>query len=73
MNTYDGEANYFWGLASEQAGHPADALDGYSVAAVSPAFRQAAWLRIAWLAIGRADWKEAENLVAQMSGYLSPE
>jgi tetratricopeptide (TPR) repeat protein len=65
VNTYDGEANYFWGLSSEQAGNMADALDGYSVAALSPAFRQAAWLRIACLAVQRADWKEAEKVIGK--------
>jgi tetratricopeptide (TPR) repeat protein len=65
VNTYDGEANYFWGLSSEQTGNSSDALDGYSVAALSPAFRQAAWLRIAYLAIKRKDWREAENVIGK--------
>jgi tetratricopeptide (TPR) repeat protein len=63
VNTYDGEANYFWGLSSELTGKPADALDGYSVASLSPAFRQAAWLRMAYLAIGRTDWQAAEKVI----------
>jgi tetratricopeptide (TPR) repeat protein len=63
INTYDAEANYFWGISSEETGYFADALDGFSVAALSPAFRQAAYLHIAYLAIRREDWKEAEYLI----------
>jgi tetratricopeptide (TPR) repeat protein len=63
VNTYDGEANYFWGLANEQAGRPADAMDGYAVATLSPSFRQAAYLRIAYLAVRRQDWHEARHLL----------
>ncbi len=65
INTYDPEANYFWGLSNEQTGHDSDALDGFSVATLSPAFRQAAYLRIAYLAIKRKDWKEAESVISK--------
>jgi tetratricopeptide (TPR) repeat protein len=62
VNTYDAEANYFWGLSCEKTGHQADALDGYSVAALSPSVRRAAYLRLAWMAVGRKEWYEAERL-----------
>jgi len=65
VNTYDAEANYFWGLSNEQTGHDADALDGFSVAALTTAFRQAAYLRIAYLAVKRKDWKEAESIIGK--------
>jgi len=65
VNTYDPEANYFWGLSGEKTGHDSDALDGFSVATLSPALRQAAWLRIAYLAIKRKEWKEAENVISK--------
>lgn len=65
VNTYDGEANYFWGLANEQEGRYSDALDGYSVAAISPAFRHAAYLRIAFLSIRRQDWNEALRVISK--------
>ena len=70
VNTYDPEANYFWGLSSEKIGNDADALDGFSVATLSPSFRHAAWLRIAYLAMKRKDWKEAENCYKQMYRQL---
>ena len=63
INTYDGEANYFWALSSEQTGYDSDALDGYSVATLSPSFRQAAWLRIAYLDIKRKAWSEAGSVI----------
>lgn len=65
VHTYDPEANYFWGLSAEQTGHEADALDGFSVAALSPAFRPAALLRLAYLAARKGDWAGAATLVTQ--------
>ena len=70
VNTYDPEANYFWGLSSEKIGYDADALDGFSVATLSPSFRHAAWLRIAYLAMKRKDWKEAESVINKCAGQL---
>jgi tetratricopeptide (TPR) repeat protein len=70
VDTYDGAANYFWALSSEKTGSNSDALDGYSVATLSPDFRQAAWLRLAYLAIKRRDWKEAEYILGKcLDGY----
>ena len=36
VDTYDAAANYFWGLSSEKTGNDSDALDGFSVATLSP-------------------------------------
>ena len=63
VDTYDPAANYFWGLSSEKTGSDSDALDGFSVATLSPEFRQAAWLRIAYLALRKKNWKEAEYVI----------
>ena len=63
VDTYDPASNYFWGLSSEKTGSDSDALDGFSVATLSPEYRQAAWLRIAYLNIRKKNWKEAENLI----------
>jgi len=73
VNTYDGEANYFWGLSAVQTGHDTDALDGFSVAVLSPAFRHAAWLRIAYLAINRKDWNEADNVIHKCVNAYPPD
>jgi tetratricopeptide (TPR) repeat protein len=63
VNTYDPQANYFWGLANERLGNESDALDGFSVATLSPEFCHAAWLRIAYLYMKRKDWKEAGSVI----------
>ncbi len=68
VDTYDPEANYFWGLSSEKLGYQADALDGFSVAALSPGLRHAAWLRIAGLAMKRRNWSEAESIINKCTG-----
>jgi tetratricopeptide (TPR) repeat protein len=70
VDTYDPAANYFWSLSNEKTGSDADALDGFSVATLSPEFRKAAWLRIAYLNIRKKNWKEAENLINKcVAGY----
>ena len=73
VNTYDPEANYFWGMSSGKIGYDADALDGFSVATLISIFRQAAWLRIAYLAMKRKDWKEAENLINKCVDNYPPD
>ncbi len=65
VDTYDPAANYFWGLSNEKTGSDSDALDGYSVATLSPEFRQAAWLRIAYLDIRKRNWKEADYVIGK--------
>lgn len=73
VNTYDPEANYFWGLASEKIGQESDALDGFSVATLSPSFRNAAWLRIAYLSMRKEDWKKAESLIDKCTQTFPPD
>jgi tetratricopeptide (TPR) repeat protein len=73
VNTYDQQANYFWGLANERLGRDADALDGYSVATLAPEFRHAAWLRIAFLAMKKKDWKEAGRVIDKCVGSYPPD
>jgi tetratricopeptide (TPR) repeat protein len=72
-DTYDPAANYFWGLSNEKTGSDADALDGFSVATLSPEFRKAAWLRIAYLNIRKKNWKEAENLINKCVSSFPPD
>jgi len=73
VNTYDGEANYFWGLSCQQTGQPADALDGFAVATLSPSYRRAAWQRLAYLALRREDWNEAEKLIGKCLDSYPPD
>jgi tetratricopeptide (TPR) repeat protein len=73
VNSYDQQANYFWGLANERLGHDADALDGFSVATLSPEFRHAAWLRIAFLAMKKKDWKETGSIIDKCVNSYPPD
>ena len=73
IDTYDPAANYFMALASEKAGNDQDALDGFSVATLSPGYRHAAWLRIAYLAMKRKDWKEAEYVINKCTPDYPPD
>jgi tetratricopeptide (TPR) repeat protein len=73
VNTYDPEANYFWGLSSDRLGQESDALDGFSVATLSPSYRRAAWLRIAYLNMKKADWKGAEILIDKCIQNFPPD
>jgi tetratricopeptide (TPR) repeat protein len=72
VDTYDAAANYFWGLSSEKLGRKSDAYDGYSVAALSPEYRQAAWLRLAYLAIRNKNWKEADYVIGKCFDSYPP-
>ena len=72
VNTYDPEANLFWGLSNEKLGNETDAMDGYSVAAQSPQTKQAAWLRISGMYIYRRNWKEADNMINKCLGTYPP-
>ena len=38
-----------------------------------PAFRHAAWLRIAYLAMKRKDWKEAESVIDKCTDSYPPD
>jgi len=70
--TDDPGANYFWAISSQQTGHESDAQDGFSVATLSPAFRQAAWLRIAGLSVKRRDWNEAAKVLTKCLDSYPP-
>jgi tetratricopeptide (TPR) repeat protein len=61
IDTYDPAANYAYGLASECLGRVADALDGFEVAASSPAYRVAAWNRLARLHLRQGDARSGEE------------
>jgi tetratricopeptide (TPR) repeat protein len=73
VNTYDQQANYFWGLANERLENDANALDGFSVATLSPEYRHAAWLRIAFLAMKQKDWKEAGRVIDKCVSSYPPD
>jgi tetratricopeptide (TPR) repeat protein len=49
INTEDGPANFVYGLANEALGHITDAKDGFDIASLDPAYRSAAYTRLAIL------------------------
>jgi tetratricopeptide (TPR) repeat protein len=49
INTEDGPANFVYGLANEALGHSIDAKDGFDIATLDPAYRNAAYTRLAIL------------------------
>ncbi|MEZ4412891.1 MAG: DUF5107 domain-containing protein [Gemmatimonadales bacterium] len=57
VDTYDGAANYYYGLANRRLGRLADAKDGFEIATLSPGYRGAAWTELARmsLAAGNTD------------------
>jgi Tfp pilus assembly protein PilF len=56
VDTYDGAANYYYGLANRRLDRAADARDGFEIASQSMEYRAAAWSELAklWLAEGDA-------------------
>ncbi len=61
VDTYDGAANYYYGLANRRLGKLADAKDGFEIAASAPEFRGAAWTELARLASASGNFRAAEQ------------
>ncbi len=59
LDTYDGAANYFYGLCNVELGNYTDAKDGFSVATYSPAYRSAAYDKLAAVFMGEKSWDKA--------------
>jgi Tfp pilus assembly protein PilF len=55
VDTYDGAANYYYGLANRRLSRLADAKDGFEVAALSPEYRGAAWTELARMSLAAGD------------------
>lgn len=61
INTYQGEANYLYGLCSRELGNNTDAKDGFSVASYSPSVRSAAYEKLAEMFLIDQNWEKAEH------------
>ena len=59
INTYDGEANYLYALAAKAIGKTTQAKDGFSLATYTAAYRDAAYVGLAKLAMADKDWNLA--------------
>jgi len=61
ISTHDGESNYYYGLVNAQLGNIADAKDGFSLAALTPSYRGAAYTELAKLYVTEENYKKAEE------------
>lgn len=70
VDTYDPAANYLYGLAQAAHGRPADARDGFALAAQSQEFRTAAYTELARLSLreGRSAQAVEEAELALAAG-----
>ncbi|WP_431213439.1 tetratricopeptide repeat protein [Puia sp. P3] len=64
IDTYDGEANYLYGLAHARLGNIYDAKDGFSVAGQDPAYRSAAMTELARTSMQQGQHARALEYVA---------
>ena len=59
LDTYDGEANYLYGLINFRLGNDVDAKDGFSIASYSLAYRSNAYALLAKCFLKEKNWKKA--------------
>jgi tetratricopeptide (TPR) repeat protein len=59
IDTYDPAGNFYYGLASLQAGNITDAKDGFDIASMSVAFRCAAYTELSKIYLGEKDFTKA--------------
>jgi Tfp pilus assembly protein PilF len=61
IDTYDPASNYYYALAAVRLGRTVDALDGFEVAASSPAYRAAALVEMAKVRVRRGAFADASR------------
>lgn len=61
INTYEGKANYLYGLCNMALGNKTDAKDGFSVASYSMDIRSAAYEKLAEMYLMDNNWSKAEH------------
>ncbi len=69
VNTYDGNANYMYGLCNKVLGNNTDAKDGFSIASYSLAVRSAAYEKLAEMFMLDKDWAKAEHYALLSKGF----
>ncbi len=55
VDTYDGAANYYYGLANRALGRLTDSKDGFEIATLSAEYRGAAWTELAQMSLAAGD------------------
>lgn len=71
INTYQGEANYLYGLCNQALGNNTDAKDGFSVASYSLSVRSAAYEKLAEMFLIDRNWVKAEHYALRSLEYNS--
>lgn len=61
LDTYNGEANYYYGLSATRLSKNEDALDGFEAAALTPQFRNAAYTALARQHLKRDNFTKASE------------
>lgn len=59
INTYEGDANYLYGLCNKAIGNNTDAKDGFSIATHSVSVRSAAYEKLAEMYLSEQNWTKA--------------
>lgn len=72
IDTYNGEANYFYGVAASKLSLDYDALDGFEVAALTPHYRNAAYTALSHEYMKRDDLVKSKEY-ALLSLRSNPE
>lgn len=71
IDTYDGSANYYYGLAASKLSNHVDALDGFEVAALTPEYRAAAFSALARQYLKKNNYDKAKDYAMQAIGKQS--
>ena len=61
LDTYDGEANYYYGLSQRALGKTTEAKAAFSIASFAAQVRTAAYEQLAELYVAEKDWNRAET------------
>ncbi|MEJ0103449.1 MAG: hypothetical protein WDO19_13235 [Bacteroidota bacterium] len=59
IDTHDGASNYYYGLINEKLGNTTDAKDGFDLAALSPAYRAAAYTALSRIYLNEKNYDKA--------------
>lgn len=71
LNTYDGEANYYYGLAHRALGQATEAKAAFSIASFSAHVRTAAYEQLAEMYALEHDWQKAVRYARKSLAYNS--
>ena len=71
VDTYDGQANYYYGLSSLALGDTASALDGFSIATATLNYRCAAYNALAGIYLARQNYDVALDYAQKSIRYNS--